>query len=637
MLYATNRFPGDGTTTQYEFTFVGGYISTSHVKVYTEDADTLVRTPVTITGANFLNPTTLKSLPPTPVGKNLVIHRVTPKPPLVDFVNGSRITEANLDLVARQGLFVAMEAMDLSDPGATQALLDASALVMAQVPGVTAAAASAALAAGDAVTAKDAAQLAASSAATALATTIAARDAASASAASANASKNAAATSATQSANSSATANTAKDSAVNAATTAVTQATTATTQAGIAITKASESAASADAAALSAGDAAIAKNAAQTAATSAATALTNTTAAKDAAAASATAANTSKNAAATSASNAAGSATTAATQAGNANTSATNASASAGAASTSAGQASTSASGAATSASNANVYAGQAASFASTAQMAQTAALASAVDAAQSATLSLSNANATAPFHCILSSAGGTAVGLYPWGGRSMVIGGTVRLLPEGGVTTTLPNTAALQHIYAYWSGGTIGLTYSSTAPSWSAVTGMWTLPANNDYCYVGSARGDHAGRYTHLRSFYNGAGAALSSTLAADIIGNWNGTTRALLTAPCILLPGDVWTASCTMPIINEPPERVGDARLLVDATQLDTSRASHTAAYQWLTHSMAFTGQQSNTATPQTVNFSANYFAISTTGGTYTVLSTSRLNITVQAARNS
>lgn len=111
-LYATNRFPGDGSTTSYEFNFVGKYIARTHVKVYQEDNATKVRTSVPINDSNFLNDTTLRSLPVTPVGSTLVIYRDTPKPPLVDFVNGSRFTEYNLDLVARQGLFVAMEAMD---------------------------------------------------------------------------------------------------------------------------------------------------------------------------------------------------------------------------------------------------------------------------------------------------------------------------------------------------------------------------------------------------------------------------------------------------------------------------------------------------------------------------------------------
>jgi len=111
-LYATNRFPGDGSTTSYEFNFVGKYIDRSHVKVYQEDNATKVRTHVSINDGNFLNDTTLRNLPVTPVGSTLVIYRATPKPPLVDFVNGSLFTEYNMDLVARQGLFVAMEAID---------------------------------------------------------------------------------------------------------------------------------------------------------------------------------------------------------------------------------------------------------------------------------------------------------------------------------------------------------------------------------------------------------------------------------------------------------------------------------------------------------------------------------------------
>ena len=138
-LYATNRFPGDGTTTSYEFNFVGKYIARTHVKVYQEDNATKVRTYVSINDSNFLNDTTLRSLPVTPVGQTLVIYRDTPKPPIVDFVNGSRFTEYNLDLVARQGLFVALEALDAGDSEARQQLLDAIAVVVGLADDATAA------------------------------------------------------------------------------------------------------------------------------------------------------------------------------------------------------------------------------------------------------------------------------------------------------------------------------------------------------------------------------------------------------------------------------------------------------------------------------------------------------------------
>lgn len=143
-LYATNRFAGDGTTTQYEINFVGQYIDRSHVKAYRVDNATQVRTPVVIAPGQWLNATTITGFAPTPVGQTLVIYRDTPKPPMVDFVNGSRLTEYNLDLVARQGLFVAMEALDAGGSEVRQALLET---VAAVADLETAAAASAAIAA----------------------------------------------------------------------------------------------------------------------------------------------------------------------------------------------------------------------------------------------------------------------------------------------------------------------------------------------------------------------------------------------------------------------------------------------------------------------------------------------------------
>lgn len=115
-LYATNRFAGDGATTSYEFNFAGKYIARDHVKVYQEDNATLARTPIAISDSNFLNDTTLRNLPVTPVGKTLVIYRDTPKPPMVDFTNGARFTEASLDTAARQGAFIAVESADALSP-----------------------------------------------------------------------------------------------------------------------------------------------------------------------------------------------------------------------------------------------------------------------------------------------------------------------------------------------------------------------------------------------------------------------------------------------------------------------------------------------------------------------------------------
>lgn len=113
--HATNRIPGDGVSTTHEFNFVGGYIARRHVKAYIEDGTTKVRTDVPIDDSNFLNDYTLSGLPVTPVGSTLVIYRATDLSPLVDFTNGAEFTEVAMDLVARQGLFVAVELADAYD------------------------------------------------------------------------------------------------------------------------------------------------------------------------------------------------------------------------------------------------------------------------------------------------------------------------------------------------------------------------------------------------------------------------------------------------------------------------------------------------------------------------------------------
>lgn len=226
-LLATNRFAGDGTTTSYEFNFVGKYINRAHVKVYQEDNVTKARTYVSINDSNFLNDTTLRGLPVTPVGSTLVIYRETPKPPLVDFVNGSRFTEYNMDLVARQGLFVAMEAMDAGDIDAREQLLAAIAVVTGLVDDATAAALAAATSAsnsaGSATLAQDA-EVAAEAANSAAQT---ARSVAQASA-------TAAADSASNASTSASSASTSASNAAGSASSAASSASTASTQADLA-------------------------------------------------------------------------------------------------------------------------------------------------------------------------------------------------------------------------------------------------------------------------------------------------------------------------------------------------------------------------------------------------------------------
>ena len=116
MLYATNRFHGDGGTTTYEFNFTGGYLQREHVKAYIENAAG-ERTAVPLNPGNWINSYTLGGLPTTPVGSTFVIYRETPRLPLVDFTTNSRMTEGNLDITARQGVFVAAEALDQDGGG----------------------------------------------------------------------------------------------------------------------------------------------------------------------------------------------------------------------------------------------------------------------------------------------------------------------------------------------------------------------------------------------------------------------------------------------------------------------------------------------------------------------------------------
>lgn len=208
MLYATNRFPGDGMTTQYEISFVGGYLDRTHVKAYIEGAD-LVQTPVTLSSGNFLGPYTIVGLNPIPVGSTLVIYRDTPKAPIVDFVNGSRFTESNLDTATRQGSFIAAEGADAVSPAGLAGVIQQ----IADFSGAAGAARD------QAVAAKN--------------TAVASSDAASLSESNANDSKLSAAASA-------ASALSNKNASDTAAANAGTSASTATTQAGIATTKASE-------------------------------------------------------------------------------------------------------------------------------------------------------------------------------------------------------------------------------------------------------------------------------------------------------------------------------------------------------------------------------------------------------------
>jgi len=94
-----NRDLSDGVQTAYSVSFP--YIDRSHVNVTVDGA------PVPFTWASASE---IVLTSPAPEGSEVLRQRETPDAPLVDFKTGQPLTEADLDLVARQGLFLAGEA-----------------------------------------------------------------------------------------------------------------------------------------------------------------------------------------------------------------------------------------------------------------------------------------------------------------------------------------------------------------------------------------------------------------------------------------------------------------------------------------------------------------------------------------------
>lgn len=111
-LLSRTSYAGDGVTTAWDFAFASGYIDKAHVKAYVTDSDN-VRTDLTITEGDFIGPYQLAITPAVVVGSQLTIYRDTPKDaPLVDFADGSNLTEAALDTLAKQAVFCAAESED---------------------------------------------------------------------------------------------------------------------------------------------------------------------------------------------------------------------------------------------------------------------------------------------------------------------------------------------------------------------------------------------------------------------------------------------------------------------------------------------------------------------------------------------
>ncbi|CAB3698093.1 hypothetical protein LMG3458_02498 [Achromobacter deleyi] len=108
--YSMQEFAGDGARTSFEVNFAGGYIDPENVRAYTYVAATGEQTPVTVV---LTGPNTISVVPAVPVGTFLVVYRDTEKSqPLVDFVDGAVLSEANLDKVARQAIYATAEMVD---------------------------------------------------------------------------------------------------------------------------------------------------------------------------------------------------------------------------------------------------------------------------------------------------------------------------------------------------------------------------------------------------------------------------------------------------------------------------------------------------------------------------------------------
>ena len=108
-LYSVNVFPGDGSQTNFEISFAGGYISKEHVKAYIRVGQ---GAPVP-TALQWVGDNTVRVTPAPALNSTLVVYRSTPKDkPLADFSNGAVLTEASLDINAKQAVFIAAEAQD---------------------------------------------------------------------------------------------------------------------------------------------------------------------------------------------------------------------------------------------------------------------------------------------------------------------------------------------------------------------------------------------------------------------------------------------------------------------------------------------------------------------------------------------
>ena len=272
-------YTADGNTNQFDITF--SYIDSTHIKVFVDNIED--------TNFTFINTSRIQTSS-TPANTKVVkIERQTPTSArLVDFQDGSVLTETDLDKSANQNFFIVQENADdiadklgknnaglfdgdnkritnVADPVDNSDVVTKSFLITSENNAAT----SATAAANSATAAASSATSASSSASTA--TTKASE--ASSSATSASSSASTATTKASEASTSASNASSSATAAASSASTASTQASTATTKASEASTSASNAATSATNAASSATAAANSATAAASSATSAASSL----------------------------------------------------------------------------------------------------------------------------------------------------------------------------------------------------------------------------------------------------------------------------------------------------------------------------------------------------------------------------
>jgi Phage T7 tail fibre protein len=115
-LGSQNRWLADGSTTVWNFNFVGGYIDRDHVRAYTlTDAMVPVRNDLVLDRvSSFVSDFALRITPAVPAGYTLVVYRDSSNGglPITDFADGAGITESSLDILAKQSVFVSAETED---------------------------------------------------------------------------------------------------------------------------------------------------------------------------------------------------------------------------------------------------------------------------------------------------------------------------------------------------------------------------------------------------------------------------------------------------------------------------------------------------------------------------------------------